>query len=342
MKKILDKISHIERSSLILVVLFVLVLVAMICLNPSQFATIGNFRNIMLQIAENGCFAAAYFLVFVCGGFNFACVMIGNLAGIVLAVICSIPSLQAVMSQEMLLIFGIFIAIIVGLLCGGMMSFFVYKFKIPPLMVTICASKLFEGIGFILTKGQSALAPSIVTKLGAMDFFGVIPILIVVMLACFVICDVFLRKTRMGRQARLYGLNKEANRYSGISNAKTLATVYMLSGILSAVGGMMVLSKFGSVKPDYGTTLTSTIILIVMLSGITIGSGNESVLSVLLALITIQLLSSGFAIGGINANVTTFLYGTLLLIVVFLTTKGYEKLAFYQRWAKQRGKLVAG
>ena len=64
-----------------------------------------------------------------------------------------------------------------------------------------------------------------------------------------------------------------------------------------------------------------------MLSGITIGTGSESVMGVLLSLLTVQLLSSGFSIGGINANVTQFLYGVLLLIVVFITTKGYEKFS---------------
>ena len=240
------------------------------------------------------------------------------------------------MSPGVLMLFGAAVAVAVGVACGAFMSFFVYKFKIAPLMVTICASKLFEGIGFILTKGQSALAPSGVVKIGATDLFGCVPVLLMIMVVCFVICDVFLRKTRMGRQARLYGLNKIANRYSGISNAKTLLAVYMLSGFLSAVGGMMVLSKYGSVKPDYGTSLTTTIILIVMLSGITIGSGSESVMGVLLSLVTIQLLSSGLSIGGINANITQFLYGVLLLIVVFITTKGYEKFAFYNEWRRRR------
>lgn len=330
----LAKLMNMERRSLVLIVLFLLVLIAMYLLNPAQFGTVDNLKNIMLQIAENGCFATAYFLVFVCGGFNFACVMIGNLAGIVLAVVCSNPTLSTSMSPAMLLAFGAIISIVVGIACGAFMSFFVYKFKIAPLMVTICASKLFEGIGFILTKGQSALAPSSVVRIGATYLFDCIPVLLIIMLICFVICDVFLRKTRLGRQARLYGLNKVANRYSGISNARTLLAVYMLSGFLSAVGGMMVLSKYGSVKPDYGTSLTTTIILIVMLSGITIGTGSESVMGVLLSLLTVQLLSSGFSIGGINANVTQFLYGVLLLIVVFITTKGYEKFSLYNKWRK--------
>lgn len=335
MKKLISKIKHADRRMVTLVSMFVVVLAVMCILNPTQFATPSNFKNIMLQIAENGCFATAYFLVFVCGGFNFACVMIGNLCGIVLAVVCQSAFVKS-LSPALAVIFGVLAALITGVACGSFMAFFVHKFKIPPLMVTICSSTLFQGIGFMLTKGQSALAPSVFVKIGAATIFKVVPVLLIIMLLCFLVCNCFLRKTRLGWQARLYGLNKVANRYTGISNAKTLQAVYILSGVLSAVGGMIVLSKYGSVKPDYGTSLTTTIILIVMLSGITIGTGNESVLGVLLSLLTVQLLSSGFSIAGINANITTFLYGMMLLVVVFITTKGYEKFEFYRRWKKRR------
>lgn len=335
MKDLIGKLKQSNRRMVTLVSMFVIVLAVMCILNPTQFATLSNFKNVMLQIAENGCFATAYFLVFVCGGFNFACVMIGNLCGIVLAVVCQNPSVQA-LGPALSVIVGVAAALATGAACGSFMAFFVHKFKIPPLMVTICSSTLFQGIGFVITKGQSALAPSVFVKLGAATLFQFVPVLLLIMLLCFVVCNCFLRKTRLGWQARLYGLNKVANRYTGISNAKTLQAVYILSGLLSAVGGMIVLSKYGSVKPDYGTSLTTTIILIVMLSGITIGTGNESVLGVLLSLVTVQLLSSGFSIAGINANITTFLYGVMLLVVVFITTKGYENFAFYRRWKARR------
>lgn len=335
MKRIFSGCKKPDRRMITLTAMFLIVLITMCLLNPGQFATVSNCKNIMLQIAENGCFATAYFLVFVLGGFNFACVMIGNLSGIVLTLVCSSQILSG-LSPGLVLAAGILAALFTGALCGSFMAFFVHKFKLSTLMVTICSSTLFQGIGFILTKGQSAIAPSLIVKIGAVTIAGTIPILVGVMLICFLVCNVFLRNTRFGKQARLYGLNRNANRYTGISNGRTLQAVYILSGLLSAVGGIIVLSKYGSVKPDYGISLTTTIILIVMLSGITIGTGNETVLGVLISLITLQLLSSGLNLSGINSNITTFLYGILLLIVVFITTKGYENFAFFAIMKKRR------
>ena len=332
----LVSLKRIDRRMLILLVMFAVTLVTMTLMNPGQFITAANNQNIMLQIAENGCFATAYFLVFVCGGFNFACVMIGNLAGTLLTIVCQ--SLQGSAPSGVVVLAGVFVALLTGALSGSFMAIFVDKLKIPPLMVTICASTLFQGISYVLTKGQSALAPSVFVRFGAITLFGVIPVLIVIMALCFIVCDVFLRRTRLGRHARLYGLNKNANIYTGISNTTTLQAVYILSGLLSAVGGIIVLSKYGSVKADYGVNLTTTIILIVMLSGITIGTGNETVLGVLIALVTVQLLSSGLNLAGVNANITSFLYGVLLLCVVFVTTKGYEKFEIFQRWKRKNSK----
>lgn len=330
MNALRNNVKRMDTGTLVLLGLTAILLVIMNILNPEKFGTIGNFKNITIQVAENGCFATAYFLVFVCGGFNFACVMIGNLTAIILTIICSNAALNAAMPQGALLALGIAASLIAGMAAGAFMSFFISRFRLQPIMVTICAGKLFEGIGFVITKGLSAMAPKSLIQLGGIHLFNLIPLLIVVTITCFIICGIFLNRTRIGRQARLYGINKTANIYSGISNRRTLLVVYMLSGLLSAVGGLIVAAKYGSAKPDYGTTLTSTIILIVMLSGMTLGGGDAKVINVFISCLCLQILSTGLNIGGSNPFVTEFLTGILLLLVVVITQKRYEEVKLYQ------------
>ena len=78
-----------------------------------------------------------------------------------------------------------------------------------------------------------------------------------------------------GLSGPLYGMNRTANRYSGISNTKTLLVAYTLSGFLSALGGIVVLARNGAAQPDYGVTISTSIILIVMLSGIILGAARQ-------------------------------------------------------------------
>lgn len=118
----LVKTRRVDRRMLTLTGMFVLVFAAMCLLNPTQFPTLANFRNIMLQIAENGCFATAYFLVFVCGGFNFACVMIGNISGIVLTLVCQ-SQLSQTLSPALVLAIGAIAALATGAACGLFMAF---------------------------------------------------------------------------------------------------------------------------------------------------------------------------------------------------------------------------
>jgi ribose/xylose/arabinose/galactoside ABC-type transport system permease subunit len=329
-KALINRLKKAEISSVALWGLWGILLITMYSLNPSQFGTLANFRNVSIQLAENACFATAYFLVFVCGGFNFACVTIGNIASIALAVVCANKYLNSVMSPTALLCFGILIALLTGIACGAFISFFIFRFKLAHIMVTICAGRMFEGVGFILTKGASVLAPRALIQIGAIYFFDAVPLLLLVAISCFFICGIFLNMTRFGKQAKLYGINRIANRYSGISNPKTLIVVYSLSGFLSALGGLVVMAKLGSARPDYGTSLTPTIILTVMMSGLIMGSGRIKVLNVFIACLCMQILSNGMNLGGVNAFITSFINGFMLLGVIIVTTKSYKKLKIFQ------------
>ena len=134
----------------------------------------------------------------------------------------------------------------------------------------------------------------------------------------------------MGFQARLYGMNKTANRYSGISNTKTLLVAYMVSGFLSALGGLVVLARNGAAKSDYGSTMATTIILIVLLSGIILGGGESKILPVFISALILQVFDVGLMLGNSNLFLGDFLQGIVLLLVVIYTTKAYKELKIFK------------
>src|SRR5690606_35675433 len=121
-----------------------------------------------------------------------------------------------------LLAVSVLAALLTGMACGAFMSFFISKFKLSMLIVTICAARLFEGIGTFITGGSPAMGPKELLQFSRMYMFNTIPYMFIVTVFCFLVSSVYLKYTRMGFQARLYGMNRTANRYSGISNTKTL------------------------------------------------------------------------------------------------------------------------
>lgn len=330
MKKLLEIYKKFDKRTIVLTGVLIVVTLVMYSLNPEKFGSVNNFKSIAAQLAEYGCFATAYFIVHICGGFNFACVMIGNLSTIVMTLVYNNANLAATMSQGTLLVISILVALITGMACGAFMSFFIAKFRLSVLIVTICAGRLFEGVGTFITGGSPAIGPASILQFSRLYLFDTIPVMFVVTVFCFLLSSIYLKHTRMGFQARLYGMNKTANRYSGISNTKTLLVAYMVSGFLSALGGLVVLARNGAAKSDYGSTMATTIILIVLLSGIILGGGESKILPVFISALILQVFDVGLMLGNSNLFLGDFLQGIVLLLVVIYTTKAYKELKIFK------------
>lgn len=315
-----------SRDTLTLLTILAILLVFIGGMNPKTFFSLGNVKNIALQVAEYGCFSTAFFLTCVCGGMNFACVTTGNLAAIVMATVYANAGLNAIMPQNILLLVSVLAALGTGILCGTLIALLVSRCRLTQLLATICATRLFEGLSFLITKGSSAMAPTAMLKLGTIYVFGVVPLLLLITIGCFIICGVYLNKTRYGRQTRLYGLNKVANIYSGIDNEKTLIVTYSLSGMLSAVGGMNVMCMFGAIKPDFGTSLTAMIMLIVLLSGIVTTAGDSKVVNVFIACLCVQIINTGLSLGGSTTYVAEFVCGLMLLVVIIISCARFKTM----------------
>ncbi|MFA6846622.1 MAG: ABC transporter permease, partial [Sphaerochaetaceae bacterium] len=94
---------------------------------------------------------------------------------------------------------------------------------------------------------------------------------------------------------------------------------YMISGILGAIGGILISSHYNSAKTDYGKSYTLLTLLIVVLGGTDPNGGKGNVLGVTLAVIVLQLISSAFNILRINSFVKTFVWGLILICTMVIT-----------------------
>ena len=226
----------------------------------------------------------------------------------------------------MALLISLLTALLVGGMCGTLIALLVSRCRLTQLLSTICATRLFEGIAHLVTKSSSVMGPKPLLKFGSTYIAGVIPVLLLLTIACFLFCSVFLNKTTFGQQTKLFGLNKVANTYSGINNEVTLIVVYSISGMLSAVGGICILCMFGSTKPDFGTSLTAMIMLIVLLSGIATSVGQSKVSNVLIACLCVQVINTGLTLAGSTDYVAEFMCGAMLLVVILLSNQSFRHL----------------
>jgi simple sugar transport system permease protein len=141
-----------------------------------------------------------------------------------------------------------------------------------------------------------------------------VPLLIFAVLAVGV--ALLLNRTAFGLRLYLMGTNPLASRFAGIDNFGLTVRTYLLSGTLAAMAGVVLMSRANSAKADYGTSYLLLSILIAVLGGINPYGGFGKVGGLVLAVLSLQFLSSGFNMLQFSNFAKEFIWGALLLLVM--------------------------
>jgi len=306
-----------EGATVRLLLIAAAVLVIMSLLNPGKFLTWRNFASMSFQFPE-----------LVTGGVDLSVVSIGNLTGILAALILahatstspSTPMLTAYVAA------AIVVALAAGALCGWLNGVLIARFAITPILATLGTMQLFTGIALVITKGHAVAGyPKAAQFIGNGTLAGVpVPLLIFLLLAC--VTQVILSRTPLGLRLYLMGTNPVAARFSGLDVRRLPGRTYLLTALLSAVAGLVIISRTNSAKADYGGSYLLQAVLVAILGGVNPRGGFGSAWGVLLAVLSLQFLSSGLNMLQLNETVgpyvnnftKEFTWGVLLLLVMIL------------------------
>ncbi len=301
-------------------------LVFMAIFKFNKFFTPISFQTMGAQFPEFGLMALGVTLCMITGGIDLSVVGVANFAAITSGLL-----LKALAGEGELPGYGIPLTIAVGVLVGAIAGafngFLVSKVKIPPILATLGSYELFSGIAIVLTKGKAvSKLPMAYSELMAGKLFGVVPtqLLVFAVVAAFV--GFLLSRTTYGPKLYMLGTSEKAARFSGLKNDRLLMKTYMLSGICAALGGLIMLANYNSARADYGTVYTLQCVLIVVLGGVSPSGGKGKLSGVLLAILVLQILSSGLnRFSEINPFFIPLIWGGVLLVVMvlnFFTEKG--------------------
>jgi len=210
------------------------------------------------------------------------------------------------------------LALLVGAACGFINGFLVIRFKeLFPMIITLGTQTLYRGIAYILLKDQAARGfPAWFSKTLGYGSIGNIPYLLICVLAIFPICYVVMHHTAYGRQIFATGTNATAARYSGIRTDRIKLTMFTVCGLLSAIAGVVLVSRTGSVKYSIGEGYEMLAISIAVLGGA--ASGRASVPGLLLALIMMTCLKTGLMLLFNDSFILNMAVGLLLILVILL------------------------
>ena len=313
-----DFFKNIDRKSLQLVGISVVLFAVMIVLRGDRFLRPANIESMLFQLVEPGLFALCIAIAYLSRGIDLSIVAIANLVGIVNGILLR-NTVSPDGSNAMKMLFAcLLLAILIGLACGFLNGFLIAKIGIFPILVTLGTQNVFMGIGMILTRGRAeGNFPRALLDFGDARVFGV-PLLTILFLILFAAMCVVVHKTPYGRKLQWMGSNSKASLFSGIDNVRVTFTTYMLSGTIAGLCGIVIMARSNSAKADYGVAYVFQALLTCVLGGISPLGGRGKVYNVLLSLIALQILSTGFNMLRISPLIRDSLFGFLLVISILL------------------------
>ncbi|ESX27352.1 ABC transporter permease [Mesorhizobium sp. LSJC264A00] len=281
-----------------------------------RFLSKATFESVAFQLPELGLLTLAMLMPIISGGINLAVTFTANLCGLTLAWVLQANGGPDASIYAFLL--GSVLAVGVGTASGLVMGPVIAYTGAHPILVSLSVMIFLRGLGEFLTRGADISGfPEFIQPLGHGSIVG-IPVPLLILLGAVIVWHVLMTRTRLGFSNYMVGSNIEATRYSGISTRRVIILIYALSGAMCALAGIIMMARFNSVRVGHGESYVLITVLACFLGGVNPFGGFGKVVSVFLALIVLQLLSSGLNLLGASQHLATAIWGIMLIGVVIL------------------------
>lgn len=211
-------------------------------------------------------------------------------------------------------------ALILGTLGGLLNGFLVARVRLPALVVTLGTFAFYRGVAYVLLGDQAARGyPPSFTYIGQGKVGGtLVPFSLVLFLVLALLFGLLLHRTTFGRYTYAIGNNEEACRYSGVAVDRIKMIIFMMSGFMAALAGIVLAARFGSTRPDIGLGLELDVITATVLGGVDIMGGSGTMLGAFLSLFLIGVMRFGMGLMNIQGQVQSIAIGLLLILAILL------------------------
>ena len=273
----------------------------------------------MFQMPELGLLSLAMVVPLISGGLNLAIIATANQCALLMATLMKLLALAH--APVMLAILGALLAglLLCALIGAGIGALVAYT-GVHPILVTLGAKSLIDGISIYLTRGTAISGlPDAYAVAGNALIAGVPLTFLVLILAALLVATV-LRWTPFGLSVFMVGSNIEAARYSAVDTRRVLVGVYLLSGLLCFVAACLMLARFNSASAEYAQSYLLVTILAAVLGGVDPFGGFGTVAGLMLALLSLQIIASACNLLGMSQFLTLAIWGMTLILVMAAQT----------------------
>lgn len=211
------------------------------------------------------------------------------------------------------------IGLAVGVLGGAFNGFWIAVVGLPSLVVTLAMLIGYRGLARVLLEDRSiGNFPDWFDALGQKPLVGPFPLALLIFFAFVVIAIIILHYSGFGRYVYIIGNNRDVARYSGVRVRRVKMSLFIASGTIAALAGLLFSARLGAVRGDIALGFELDIITMVLLGGVSIFGGSGSLFGVLLSILIVLNLRNGMSLANITGHVQTGVVGVLLILSVFI------------------------
>ncbi len=290
-------------------ILSFLLLCLVLTILSDRFLTVSNIVNVLRQSTINGIIAVGMTLVILTAGIDLS--------------VGSILALSSVITASMLqsgtpVPAAILIGLGIGAACGLINGVTITKASVPPFVTTLGMMTIARGLALVFTGGKPITGLPETFRFIGTGSVGPIPTPIIIAAMVFIIGYILLTRTSLGQFIYAIGNNPVAARYAGISVSSNITLVYVISGLLAALAGLILIARLGSAQPTAGIAFEFAAIAAVVVGGTSFAGGQGGLGGTLIGVLIIAVLSNGLNLLNISSFYQPVVSGIVIALALLL------------------------
>ncbi|MCR4892951.1 MAG: ABC transporter permease [Lachnospiraceae bacterium] len=282
-----------------------------------KFFSLTNLLNVLRQSSMIGLISIGMTCVIITAGIDLS-----------VGATVALSAVIAAMLTSRSIVLAIFIPLVIGVTIGLINGVIITKLKVVPFIATLAVQMAVRGIAYIITDLKSvAVAEDALPFIfiGRGYLFG-IPVPIIILVIAAVIMIMTCKRTTFGRSLYAIGGNEDAARKMGLRVDRNIILVYILTGLFSALAGIILCSRLGAGQPVSGSGWEMDSISSVAIGGTLLTGGVGSIEKTMAGILITTLIGNIINLqGDINSYVQKIIMGAIVLVVILVQKRTMEK-----------------
>ena len=317
-KELLQKLGTLMALALLVLIFCVMM--------PDKFPRISNIMNIFKQASINCLIASGMLCALITAGIDLS---VGSNCVLCTCTIGVLVQNFGITSMPLLIIAGLAVSTFAGFVNGILLT----RLDLPhPFVSTLGMKNVLWGLALVITGSKSiaftntgidglmwigggSLFTTYYEGTTKVKFPG-IPFSFILVIIVFIIFDIFLRKTALGRQIYCVGGNPEAARLSGIPSKNVLTFVYTLSGFMAGMAGIVSVGRLASANGNAGSTYDNDAIAACIVGGASFTGGKGTIWGTLIGALLMAVIRNGLNLAGAKNDVQYIVIGSVIILAV--------------------------